>query len=436
MKRSSILITFLFILLTVSAGIADASDENTYSGDLLSRSTMTGDWGGMRNELASKGVTFDLSVTQVEQGVTRGGKNKEWEYEGRGLFTLNLDTQKLGLWPGGFFTVEAEGNWENAVNPKTGALMPVNSSHLYPLPGDGEFAIPNVSYMQFLSEHFGIVMGKLDTTTGDMNEFAHGKGDAQFLNLAFNVNPTLLISCPYSTLGAGAIILPVKANPDAAVISFSALSGDGQPTTDGFDDLGNGNNVYAGEGRVRTDFFGKTGHQLIGGVYSTKTFTSIDQNLRFIIENQGIEQKEDAWAVYYNFDQYIFEEQKGSGKGMGIFGRVGVSDGNPNPMEYFYSIGFGGKGFLSQRPNDGFGIGYYYLDINSPKFTGPLMTRSVLRDEQGIEAYYNIGITPWMQLTPDIQVIKGAQEYKRTGLLTKEEIDTATVLGLRLQMIF
>ena len=121
---------------------------------------------------------------------------------------------------------------------------------------------------------------------------------------------------------------------------------------------------------------------------------------------------------------------------MGIFGRVGASDGNPNPMEYFYSIGFGGKGFLSQRPNDGFGVGYYYLDINSPKLTGPLMTRSVLRDEQGIEAYYNIGITPWMQLTPDIQVIKGAQEYERTDLLVKQEIDTTVALGLRLQMIF
>jgi porin len=429
-------IVALSFMLPVSASCSQA-DSSPYSGDLLSRSTLTGDWGGLRNELALKGVAFDLSVTQIEQGVVDGGKDEEWEYEGRGLFTFKLDTQKLGWWPGGFLGVEAEGNWGNTVNSKTGALMPVNSSHIYPLPGDGEFAIPNVSYMQFLSEHFGVIMGKLDTVnTGDMNEFAHGKGDAQFLNLAFNLNPTLLVAVPYSTLGGGVIILPVKANPDAAIISFSALSGDGEPTTGGFDELGNGNNVYAGEGRVRTDFFGKTGHQLIGAAYSTKTFSSIDQNLRFVIENQAIEQQEDAWAVYYNFDQYLLEEQKGSGKGMGIFGRVGASDGNPNPMEYFYSIGFGGKGFLSQRPNDGFGIGYYYLDINSPKLTGPLMTRSVFRDEQGIEAYYNVGITPWMQLTPDIQVAKGAQEHERTGLLVKQEIDTTVALGVRLQMIF
>jgi len=31
-----------------------------YSGDFLTRSTFTGDWGGVRNDLAKKGITFDL----------------------------------------------------------------------------------------------------------------------------------------------------------------------------------------------------------------------------------------------------------------------------------------------------------------------------------------------------------------------------------------
>ena len=73
---------------------------------------------------------------------------------------------------------------------------------------------------------------------------------------------------------------------------------------------------------------------------------------------------------------------------------------------------------------------------NSPKLTGPFVTRSILRDEQGIEAYYNIGITPWMLLTPDIQIVKGAQEHERTGLLVRQEIDTTVAMGLRLQMVF
>ncbi|MCU0598199.1 MAG: carbohydrate porin [Desulfobacterales bacterium] len=435
---------FEFRALTIVLGVLlystlsfSADDKRPYSGDLSSRSTLTGDWGGFRNELAKKGVTFDLSLTQIEQGVVDGGKEEEWEYGGRGEFNLNINTQKLGLWPGGFIKVEAEGNWEDAANGYTGALMPVNTNQIFPLPGKDELCVPEVSFTQFLSGHFGLTIGKFDTTSGDMNDFAHGKGDDQFFNTAFNLNPVVLVALPYSTVGAGGIILPVKENPDAAIISILALSADGQPNTSGFDDLANGNNVYAGGARLRTDFLDHTGHQSIGAGYSTKTFTSIDQSTRFLIENREIEKENDSWAVFYNFDQYLVEEKKGSGKGIGIFGRFGVSDGNPNPMEYFYSIGFGGKGFISCRPDDGFGIGYYYLDINQPKFTGPIMTRTVFKDEQGFEAYYNIGIAPWMQITPDIQVVKGAQEYQRaSGIPIREKIHTATVFGLRFKMIF
>ena len=183
---------------------------------------------------------------------------------------------------------------------------------------------------------------------------------------------------------------------------------------------------------MRTNFFGLTGHQLIGGGYSNKTFTSLDQSLRFFIENRTLEKQEGSWNVYYNFDQYLYEIEKGSGKGVGIFGRVGVSDGNPNPMHIFVSLGVGGKGIISCRPLDRFGVGFYYMDVRNPKFTGSLATREFLRDEYGFEIFYNVAITPWLQVTPDIQVVRPAQ--KQT--ISRENVNTATVLGLRLQMVF
>jgi porin len=51
----------------------EAPPANPYSGDFWTRSTMTGDWGGIRNQLAEKGVTLDLSVTQIGQGAVNGG---------------------------------------------------------------------------------------------------------------------------------------------------------------------------------------------------------------------------------------------------------------------------------------------------------------------------------------------------------------------------
>ena len=52
--------------------------------------------------------------------------------------------------------------------------------------------------------------------------------------------------------------------------------------------------------------------------------------------------------VYYNFDQYLCQPKKD--KGVGLFGRFGASDGNPNLMHYFYELGFGGKGLGTKRP--------------------------------------------------------------------------------------
>jgi porin len=437
----AIILAIAMLGLDVEAILAQGPSTTPYSGDLWHRSTLTGDWGSARNDLAAKGITFSMSLTQVYQGIVDGGKDDAWKYGGRGDLTFNLDTQKVGLWPGGFFTVEVEGNYADSVNGLTGALNPLNTNQIFPMPTGDNLNVPNVSFMQFFSPYAAVMLGKLTLltpTSGDMNEFAHGKGDTQFMNGAFNINPVTLLTVPYSTLGAGLIIVPTK-DPHAAIIGFSVLQTNGKANTSGFDDLHSDQLSFVGEGRMRTNFFGLTGHQLIGGGYSNKTFTSLDQSLRFFIENRDIEKQDGSWMVYYNFDQYLYEPKKGSGQGIGIFGRFGASDGNPNPMHFFFSIGVGGKGIIPSRALDRFGIGYYYMDVSNPKFTGPLATREFLRDEYGFEAFYNVAITPWLQLTPDIQVIRPAQKdfVDTKGLVpVRENVDTATVVGLRLQMVF
>jgi porin len=224
------------------------------------------------------------------------------------------------------------------------------------------------------------------------------------------------------------------------------MSATGNPTNSGFGDLNDDNLLVAAEGRVRTDFFGLTGHQLFGTTFSNKKFTSIDQRLdRDTIENSALRAEKGSWNLFYNFDQYLYEPKKGVDRGVGLFGRLGVSDGNPNFMKFFSSFGMGGKGMFEGRPNDKFGVGFYFMNINNPTIQGPFQTRKLLRDEYGLEAFYNIAITPWLQLTPDLQVIQGAQKDKLTlvqgplGLLPRigrNSIGTTTVLGVRLQVIF
>jgi porin len=429
----------LFLILLGLLCIAQPvfADETTYSGDIMTRSTLTGDWGGVRNDLAKKGVTFDLDLTQVLQGVAAGGKNSSWGFGGRGDLTLKVDTGKLGLWPGGFLTVELEGNFGQSVNLRNGGLMPVNTNQIFPTPGSDQVNLPALNFAQFFSEYAGVVVGKMDTMSGDMNEFAHGKGASQFMNLAFNINPTLLLTVPYSTLGAGVVILPTK-DPNAAIVTVTALSAVGKASSTGFDNLDGNKMSFNIEGRVRTDFFGMTGHQLLGGIYSNKNFKSMDPRLTLAPGTRLTGEKSDSWAVYYNFDQYLYEPVKGSGKGFGVFGRFAATDGNPNFMQYFYSLGLGGTGVAASRPHDSFGIGGYYIDIKSPSLSGPFgdLSKDFLRDEYGFEAYYSLAVTPWALVTPNIQVVRGAQKSKDPLLSNINEIATATILGIRLQVVF
>jgi porin len=277
-----------------------------------------------------------------------------------------------------------------------------------------------------------------------MNEFAHGKGDTQFMNMAFNVNPVTALTVPYSTLGIGVIAWPTK-DAKQSLLSFYLLSSTGKASTSGFDDLNDDNLTFSGEGQVRTDFFELTGHQLLGVIFSNRKFSSLDQNARFIFENGALEEKKGSWNVYYNFDQYLYEPKKTSGEGIGLFGRFGASDGNPNFMHFFYSLGIGGKGVIPSRASDQYGFGFYYIDISNPKLQGLFQSIKLLRDEYGFEAFYNFAITPWLQFTPDIQVVRGAQKEKVTigtgpigvpFVASRKSIGTATILGMRLKMVF
>jgi porin len=456
-KTSRVLGATLFLVVisfVLKLEAQEAPPAAAYSGNFWQRSTLTGDWWGVRNELAAKGVTIDMSLTQAAQGIVHGGKDTGWQYGGgRGDIILNVDTQKLGLWPGGFLNVEAEGNFipddtlRKSINGRTGALMFVNSNQAYPTPAGDNFNLPALNFTQFLSPYFGLTIGKYATLTsnsGDMNEFAHGKGDSQFMNFALNFNPVILPTVAYSTLGTGGILLPTK-DLKQAIITFFVMSATGKASTSGFDDLNDDNLTFAGEGRVRTDFLGLTGHQLLGATYSNRKFRSIDQNARFIFENGAFEEEKGSWNVYYNFDQYFYEPKKASGEGIGVFGRFGASDGDTNFMHFFYSLGIGGKGVIPSRHNDKFGLGFYYIDVKNPKLQGLFQTRKLLRDEYGFEAFYNVAITPWLRLTPDIQIVRGAQQERFTigrgplgvpFIASRKSIGTATILGLRLQMVF
>ena len=201
-----------------------------YSGDLWSRPALTGDWGGLRNTMAKKGINLDVDLVQGVLGLNTGGslRNQDsvrYPYGGHAEYTLNLDTGKLGLWPGGFLSIMGESQFGSYLQGKhTGALLPPNAAALYPMPFDDTTTLTSVVFTQFLAKWFGIYLGKLDTFSGDMNAFAH-EWKTQFMNTGFGPNPVFFNTFPYSTLGAGLIVLPTE----SVQFTFTAASPGGPP---------------------------------------------------------------------------------------------------------------------------------------------------------------------------------------------------------------
>src|SRR5215831_18206319 len=109
----------LGLVLLVMAGPTHAQPVDipaTWGGDVWSRPRLTGSWGGLRDELGKKGVVVDIDLLQIPQGVASGGRDEVATYWGTAEYTLTVDTQKLGLWPGGFLRVQGLSSFGQNIN--------------------------------------------------------------------------------------------------------------------------------------------------------------------------------------------------------------------------------------------------------------------------------------------------------------------------------
>lgn len=405
-----------------------------YSGDFWQRMALSGDWGGARKQIAEKGVQFDVDWTQYAQTIVSGGREKDKAYGGHVDLLINFDLMRMGVLPGGLITVRAESRYGASVNGNAGPLLPVNTTAFFPVTNidEGvELYITDLRYTQFLGEHFGFIVGKLDTLDADLNEFASGRGKSQFMDANFLFNTALALRLPYSTLGAGIVVMPNK----YITFTSSIVNTTDSSSTTGFEGFGKGYS-WSSELDVQYRVFDLPGGMNFGALYSfAQDFANLNGRIVFQ-PGQGLalQQAKDTWAFYWSGWQYLYvadpdDKPINLGNGMpdhtgfGLFTRFGVSDPDTNPFRWSGSLGLGGRGLIPTRDNDIYGIGYFYTRIGESRITGLL---PVSDEAQGLEAFYNVAITPAAHLTFDVQVHKTADP----------NTDCTVILGMRLNLSF
>ena len=433
----------------------------TWGGDFWSRPRLTGDWFGFRDEMGKRGVVVDIDFLQILQGNATGGRDTGVSYGGTADYTLNVDTGKLGLWPGGFFNVYAMSGFGDSENSDAGVISAVNMAALLP-ESNTSTALMNLTYMQFFATWIGVFAGKLYGLEADTNDFAHNYR-TQFLNFGLTINQAATLA-PVSAWGGGLVLLPWK----DALMTVSVMDPSGTPGSNNLGKAFDDGVLVGAEGRVTIRPFGLTGHQLVGGYWSNKEHLRIDQDpsniSRFLLESrfprledpgprlqrilerffpqllvpvQPPKTQNYTWTIYYNFDQYLWNPGGDAKRGIGIFFRFGASDGEVNPVKYAYNVGLGGNGVVPGRPDDTFGVGWSRIQFSNNLV--PFLRDALhlgLDHEDAVELYYNIAATKWLGVTVDLQVVNPGLKKTLTSSGELKDVNTAVVGGLRAYVRF
>jgi porin len=345
----------LISLTEVAPAVTPVSD---YTGDFWNRSTLIGDPFGVRQDLYEKGISLDVDLTQVVQGLVSGGVDKNaWGYNGLLDYSLWLDTGKLGLWSGGLLAARAETSWfENkSFHGDVGNVSPVNFTAMWPVPFEPSTVLMEYYLTQAFPKDIVLVVGRINPHNFlDTNRFANDQKN-QFANISLGNNFIWGYFFSFTTYGA-ILAAPL---PKGFSVAVAAWTPESQPEDYGgnWDSVGAGLQV-ASEWKLFDDLGGVA--TVIGG-YSSRDTAALDHpGLGRDLMTGNVPTKSGNWLVTLNLEQYLWKPNKVAGAkpevrtksfdyqepGVGLYFRFGYTPEDRNPWHISVSGGLGARGVL------------------------------------------------------------------------------------------
>jgi len=431
----------------------------TVTGDFWRQTQVTGDWGDARSRLADDGLFIDLYSTTTYQDVTDGGLSTGDSFVQNTQLSINLDTGRAGLWSGGLIHVTIQSRYgANAAHGfNAGSAFPQYTGLVEPGPLETNRTYPSEYFLlQALSPKFFLVLGRLSDVFIPDETLMGNSYKYYFANFNFNKNPMTVnfyhptanaalaawLPTPWLTL-AGGVLDP---NTDASNFSSRAFDRvnlygmaivsyaiDGLPGQ--FGPAFNWSNQLQNDYR---DPYGpitpRQAVQAIGNLLGVAPPTGLPVNT----QNR-------SWFFIGNFSQYLYvsdsPEQVAadlkSGEvidGIGVIGRFGFAPERTNIITRDASIALFAHGIIPTRNYDSFGVGYYYDEISSDlktdvaRLSGGL---AGLKNEQGVEIFYDFALTPAIRVIPGYQHIWNPLTAKAAlGQKSAELFDLRLTLAL------
>ena len=408
----------------------------TIEGDFWHRTQLIGDPNCKRSDLARRGLFIDLYATSAYQDVTSGGLKTGNSFVQNTQLSINLDTARAGLWPGGLFHFTVQSRYGSSPDNTftAGSFAPEYTGLELPGPLFWHDTLPSeYSLIQAVSKKFNFILGKINglfiadqTLFGDRFRY-------YFANSNLNKNPIYNNFFKTTTLAA----VGVWTTTPWLTIAGGVHDPHTQPNTLAANAFHNGEvNLYV------EAIFTYTAGSLPGQIVPAFNWANepkidlespfghlspaqIPQAVDVLLGNDSTAGlptnfKKSSFFALSNVSQYLFVKEEDPSviveklrtgqplRGIGVFGRLG--HGGPealNTVNRHASVALIARGLLGSRQYDSFGMGFYYNGIsrNLRNSIGQLTDGTTVKNENGIEIFYDLAITPAINVNAGYQHI-------------------------------
>lgn len=126
------------------------------------RTTLTGNWGGIRDTLETSGIHIDPRLTVFNQNFVAGEGKNESDFNGKAQVGITVNGAKLGLekWT---MVTKAEYNFGDGLPSSGNVLIPKNTAITFPGFESGErFDLSSLFFIYNWSESSQLLFGKIN----------------------------------------------------------------------------------------------------------------------------------------------------------------------------------------------------------------------------------------------------------------------------------
>ncbi|WP_444886566.1 carbohydrate porin [Microbulbifer sp. JMSA008] len=370
------------------------------------------DWpGGLKHAFRERGIKVDAWLTQFYQGVLTGDGDKTWQYGGKGDLIVNLDMSKLGLWRGLSVNVHQEWIFGDDVNDLgNGELLPFNTALAFPRLG-GSDRETSITLSQAIGDRYSLTLGKFYMfDVAAKKPLIGGGGLDTFMNIGLAA-PISGVTPPYLFGAIG------KVKADYATFTLMVYDPRNAQMKEVIRSPFAEGKTTSLSATFPTKINDQKGFYTVRGVYSSKkglNLSTIPSLLDLPAASESILTRKGYWYLSTSVQQYLYHYPGNPDIGWGLFAEGAISDGNPNPLKWHFLAGVGGQGLFPGRQQDRWGIGYFKYGLSNQLIKGlarigstmPFNPEFFIRDEQGIELFYNMHLAPWLRITGDLQWVR------------------------------